>query len=692
MRSVERAAGSPAPSRGPSRYFRDGEPVWREIPAGPVFGSGVWDLASVLNRANQAERRLDFTAIQDHWALVIQEILMVLTQPDHPSVVTQGVIRRGDPCLAGSVVTWFHRFRVIAAWASEREVGGPEAWTAHEVSAFKVALEQGTHREGGTPLSPGAKRHYIEAVKMLREFGPVLSCGGLTFEPWPSRKPAQIARDVRPVDNVTPPLPWDVWAATVKASWAIVDRFSSDILAAASEAGRLPKRACGSMGAEAEQIFNDWARSGGRVPLHTGHGKGAQQRGQPNYTLLTRKLGISSNTLRSVHPYHKRRLKAQADAMAADPDRSEYGGIWTPAVMIPAEDGTGSPWVGEIGYGETDFLISVLRAAAYLLLAALTGMRDSELQSVTKDAVTTHDGLPAIRGIQTKGENGWTGKERPWWAPKPVLRVIEVLTALSPHANLVFGRSPQKYSVYDSHRDIARLIHFVDAEPGTRICRGNGLGLDPIKPGSYPLNQSTMRRSFAVYASRYPAAELGLGIQLGHAALRMTSGYSNDSQQQVARLFDTERRRMAREQVAKLTTGEIPAAGGGAKSLAQFHAQIIADPGRADRIADTIADRYHLGIFNDCMWDPARAGCGGDRPKLAEGLCIGPRCSNATFVPRHLPVVQQHVARIDDFLDAERGHPDIRASLRKERATYAAIIEELTDTADAGNDTEHSQP
>ena len=139
--------------------------------------------------------------------------------------------------------------------------------------------------------------------------------------------------------------------------------------------------------------------------------------------------------------------------MAADPDRSEYGGICTPAVTVPAADGTGRPWVGEIGFGETDYLVSVLRAAAYLLLAALTGMRDSELQSITKDAPIISDGLPAIRGTQTKGSKGWAGTERLWWAPKPVFRVLEVLTALSPHPDLVFGRSSQKFSVYDPNGD-----------------------------------------------------------------------------------------------------------------------------------------------------------------------------------------------------------------------------------------------
>ncbi len=41
-------------------------------------------------------------------------------------------------------------------------------------------------------------------------------------------------------------------------------------------------------------------------------------------------------------------------------------------------------------------------------------------------------------------------------------------------------------------------------------------------------------------------------------------------------------------------------------------------------------------------------------------------------------MIQDHIRRIDGFLDTGRGHPDIRASLRTDRAAYAAIIDELT--------------
>jgi hypothetical protein len=666
---------SPGRTAGSAR-FRDDEPVWREHPAGPLFGDETWDLTPLISQENTAERGLDLTSVPASWRLVIREILMTFTQPGHPQVTGAEVVLLARPAPLKTVVKWFYLLRVIARWSLARGCGTPETWTAQDAEALRAAASDGAHRPGGAPLAPGAVTQYITAVKLLRERGPVLSSGGLTFEPWPGRDAAQVARYQPGTENLTPPLPWDLWAATVKAAWFIVNDCSPDILAAAGEAARLSQpHHTRVAAADAEALLRSWLGQGRRIPLHTGYGKGRRTRGTPNYRLLERKLGLRSGTINLREPLGIHMANLVDDAVASA--RTQYGGLWTPTAAVHDTAGLRVPWISELGHGELDFLKSVLRAAAYLLLAALTGMRDSEVQSLTRDAITTSEGLPALRAIQVKGTGGTLGRQRDWWAPRPVFRVIDVLTALSPHPRLLFATSAKEHSPYKPHNDIRRFVHLVDSDPATRICRGPGLGLNPIRPGRYALNQSVMRRSFAVYASRYPAAELGLGIQLGHAALRMTAGYCTDSQQQVARLFDTERRQLARQQVAQITRGAAPAAGAGGKTLSQFHAQILADPQRADRLATSIAGRYHLGIFNDCMWDPARAACGGDRPKLAEGLCIAARCANATFAPRHLPIIQDHISRIDEFLDTGRGHPDIRDSLRTSRAAYTAIIGEL---------------
>ena len=81
----------------------------------------------------------------------------------------------------------------------------------------------------------------------------------------------------------------------------------------------------------------------------------------------------------------------------------------------------------------------------------------------------------------------------------------------------------------------------------------------PPRPAN--VNQVTLRRSFSVYAAQYPGAELGLGIQLGHAALRATTGYATDSQQHVARLLNWDRQVIAREQVTAIVLDAAPAAG-----------------------------------------------------------------------------------------------------------------------------------
>jgi hypothetical protein len=676
----------PAPEPGPagpagSRRFRHDEPVWREHPAGPLFGDDIWDLTALVTAENFADRRLDFTTVPASWQVTIREILMTLAQPDHPQVTGAGVVLPARPGPLRSVAQWFYRFRRIATWSADRGCGTPDTWTAQDADALKAAAIAGTHRPDGTPLAPSAVAQYIAAVKILRERGPALSCGGLTFEPWPGREAHKVAGYQPGTENLTPPLPWDIWAAVVKAAWFIIDQASADILAAGGEAARVSGPRGGqtaAVGANPEALLRSWLGRGGRIPLHTGYGKGSGSvtRGTPNYQLLELKLGLRHHGINHRKPVGARLAALVDDAVASS--GGQYGGLWTPQVMVRDPAGQPVPWISELGRGELTFLESVLRAAGYLLLTALTGMRDSEVQSLSRNAVTTAEGLPALRGRQIKGHSGITGRDRDWWAPRPVFRVIDVLSALSPHPRLLFARAASEHSPYQPATDIQRFIDFIDSDPAARICRGCGLGLDPVRPAGYRLNQSSMRRSFAVYASRYPAAELGLGIQLGHAALRMTAGYCTDSQQQVARLFDTDRRQLARQQVAEITRGTVPAAGAGGRTLSQFHAQVLADPARADRLAASIAGRYHLGVFNDCMWDAARAACGSDRPKLAEGLCAAARCANATFTLRHLPLIENHIGRIDEFLGSGCGHPDILASLRTERAAYAAIVSELS--------------
>lgn len=665
-----------------SRLFLDTEPVYPGVLHGPRFGDLAWNIAPLATRATHAERELDFADMPASWALPIREVMMVLAQPDHPRVIAAGVIRRAKPAPFGTLVRVFAHLRVIAAWAIARDLYGPATWTQTDADALLDDLRAGHHRENGGALTPDTVRHYVILIKQFRTFGPALTDGGLAFQPWGGRSPNNVAEAVRPVENKTPPLRWDTWAPLVAASWAFVDRFSSDILGALAAAASLPREPRGPSGPNALPAIRSWAARAGKVPLHTGVGRGGHRRGQPNTSLLSRQLGINDMTFKKNHGKYCAAAIDLVAAMTNAPERSCFGGIWAPTVLVTLDDGTERTWIDEIGRGELDLLVSILRASAYVLLASLTGMRDSEIQELTRDTSTSQDGLPAIASTQFKGEQSPNGRPRAWFGPPPVFRTLDVLQALSRHSTHLFARSESNAGNYLPARDIRRLISFVNGDPATRPGRGHGLGLSTIHPTSAAnINQTALRRSFCVYAARYPGAELGLGIQLGHAALRTTTGYMIDSQQQTARLFSKDRQDIAREQVAALVLDAPPLTGAPSAELSTMRAQIIADPARADRIVSSVGEHYHLGFFNDCLWRQARSGCGPDGPHLAQGVCKGAACGNALFRPEHLPPVTAHVERIDAFLDSGRGHPALLDDLRKQRTLYSRVIDDLQATA-----------
>lgn len=666
-----------APAAQPSVFTR-GEAVWALEPNGPRYGQIVWDFGPIVTRMSQGERRIDFADIPDGYRADVTDLLMVLAQPDHPAVIEAGVVRRADPAPTYAVYGFYIRLRLLANWGAARSLSSFGAWRQQDCEDLLSDLQAGRHREDGHGLTPGTIRGYVEALKSLRDYRAVLP-EGLSFQPWGARSANEVAGDDgRGVENETAPLPWDLWAPLLAASWAIVDRWSVDIIPAVQAQRELPARPAGPAAANAWRIVREWDANGGKVPLHTGFGRSPGERGEVNTTLFCRMLRINDSIFKPVHPAYRQEAVDLLVAAADDPARGVLGGLVEPTVLVTHDDGAQYPWVSEIGLGETEFLVSVLRAACYVVIACLTGMRDGEIQELTRDSITTRDGLAALASTEHKGNNDMDGENRAWWAPQPAIRACEVLAAVSPHSTYLFARSATNAASYNGDRDIPRLLAFVNGDPATRPGRGNGLALRRIETtDSDSINALTLRRSFAVYATTKPGAELGLGIQLGHSAWRMTSGYMSDGQQRSVQHLDGVRKGVLREQAAALIVGTSPVAGPASRHITAFRAQIIADPARAERIADTLADRLHFGLTNDCMWNPSTSGCGAERPRLGDHVCIGLDCTNALATEAHAPVYRDAVARIDAYLDQERGSAALRERMQRDRANTVRALRDL---------------
>lgn len=222
-----------APAAQPS-VFTPGESVWALEPNGPRYGQIVWDFGPLVTRMSQGERRIDFADIPDGYRADVTDLLMVLAQPDHPAVIEAGVVRRADPAPTYAVYGFYIRLRLLANWGAARSLPSFGAWRQQDCEDLLSDLQAGRHREDGHGLTPGTIRGYVEALKSLRDYRAVLP-EGLSFQPWGARSANEVAGDDgRGVENETAPLPWDLWAPLLAASWAIVDRWSADIVPAST--------------------------------------------------------------------------------------------------------------------------------------------------------------------------------------------------------------------------------------------------------------------------------------------------------------------------------------------------------------------------------------------------------------------------------------------------------------------------
>ena len=663
--------------------FQPWEHVHDLLPDGSEFGDPVWDYTS-LARPSQAERRIDVSSIEGPYGGTARHLLMLQGRPSHPQVLEAGVVLRAKPAPLSTLIDQFLRLRILARWGEARSLSSFAEWSQGDVDLFVSDMHLGRHRPNGEAVGPSGMRGYITTIKDLHNFAAVLP-NTLTFAPWPHRSAAKIAGEVKNIENDTAPLRWETWAPLVTASWALVDRFSPDIIAiqialrSALTSGQLGR---GGTADEGVQLLEAYFLAGGRVPLHTGFGKsGSMPRGTANLAMLCRLTGVSGNIFRRTHRTFRQRARDLVE-QAVTNGQGVLGGLIVPSVRVAGEGGVTGPWIDEVGMGEAEYLPSVLRGACYVIIACLSGMRDSEIQDLKRDAWRKRGELEVLSSRQYKGNGEFLGMERDWWVPEQVVKCIDVLSQLS-HDEYLFARANRAEdnanpTAYNPYRDIKRVIDFVNTNPQDRAGRGNGLGLETIAQSrGQSINATSLRRTFAVYAATYPGAELGLGIQLGHLGRRITSSYMSDGQQQAVRMLNESREELVRNQVDRLVNSNVPLAGEGSLPLRSVRVQIVTDPARAAQLRDQLAENYHLGITNDCMYRSALAACGDDGPHLANHFCAGSNCPNAVVHDGHAAALRAHIARLDNALDAPVLHPAFEASIRADRVDVVTMLETI---------------
>ncbi|MDV9168640.1 hypothetical protein R6V09_00590 [Streptomyces sp. W16] len=374
---------------------------------------------------------------------------------------------------------------------------------------------------------------------------------------------------------------------------------------------------------------------------------------------------------------------------------------------VQRADGTTGPWRTHLTDRELGDELRALQGAVYCFVAALSMMRDSEIQEIRRGALTVHYGSPAVRSHKRKSEPAPIAEK--WWIIDPVATALTVMERLSQHPTHLFTTltHPGAFGRGASGRRGVKAPDVIDAFIAHINFRHTYTGLQPIPEARVRPHQ--FRKTMSVICAQEPDGEIALGIQLKHAARRILANPTTHSYAAPdgtwMREFDD---RLATAAAAKLTnlltarTAGHPVAVGPAAprlhaGLDRAAAQVpdahtnhegqlqalVADARTAADLIRSELPELHLGTLNHCLWQPERAECTKQLPEAERGApligaCQPARCRNSAVTADHARVWLAEHHDLAQQLRDRRLPPARRAALQARLDDVEIITTALT--------------
>ncbi|MFI6145107.1 integrase [Streptomyces sp. NPDC051109] len=649
----------------------------------PLFGQcDEWNLNGVLRRPanlHPAEWKLKFDALNDVWNLRARELAMILFNPRHTAVLAVGLMARRRPASPKTVIRRIGCLRALAAWAEERGLPqGLAAWPEHQLHVRIADLKDGR--------AVSTVTNHMTAIRELHRCGPMLTGGGLARDPWAGMS-LRAALGRSPSDSrtlATPVISPEVWFPLVRAAWTYIDTFAPDILRAQERWRQLRVEAKGSVGAEAR--LRAWlADPDNLVPLHDEYlPPRITDAGQVHWGLLSFLIGIDKKANIFTKPRGLREIVVEA----VERGQCANASLLAEYAQVKRSDGTTAGWTRGLAPRSMMREIEILRIACYIFVAALSMMRDSEVQEVVKGSVVEHFGAPALVSTEIKGEEDFPRKH--WWIIEPVARALALAEEIASHPERLFTgiagevRNAERFT---ANAGIKAFIEHVNARTDVN-------GLEPIP--SERVAPHMFRRTMAMLTDQFPGSEIALGIQLKHVASRAlanrsTQGYAAPAASWAKHLdsaIEAARFRGLRDLFNAHKENEPIGFGPGAEQLTRTF----------DKIRDTVAAQggdatvehallkqarvsIRFGTLNNCLFaNPAGAVCL-DNTVIPPGhtgplpdRCRPDRCGNSMIGPQHVEIWDSEQRSLTRLLESRRLAPGHRAALEQQRSEAQAVL------------------
>ena len=487
----------------------------------PRFGDNVWRLPAPESDAAGRHYRISWDDVPPALVEGLKHFARALLNHDTPSGALERSSwlrpRPSDQTVASLV----SQLKLFAHWLDERgasdfaDVDEPALW-AYIAHLRSLGAARDTNYDRAWAVTRlWLHNKYLPIRHQLRQ------------PPWeipgePSLSELFGPPEWRP-ENTTEPIDPDVWA--LMWSWAewFIRELGPDIVRAketrdAMRAG-LRERAEPGDGARLREWRAARGRSGEALP-----GRRSGDRVVAGCEYIALQAGVSLRTVYSDSP--------------------RFSGGFPIELGAPIDcriDGrlNGRPWTEVIDYYEVDHLVQHLATACAIVIVALTGMRGTELRSLTRGCCREIDRGPGrppgyeVWGKESKvtdaegnAVRGGKMRDHPWWGIPPVPGAFAMLERLHDADLLLLdrsfrGRTGRAVSSHHLNKCIGKLIAWCNT---TARRAGLHRAVIPEDPAGR-ITVSRFRRTVARSIQRRPYGRIANGVLLGHVSLHTTDGY-----------------------------------------------------------------------------------------------------------------------------------------------------------------------
>lgn len=657
------------------------------------FSDDIWDLVPASFQQHCVSIVLDFTTVPLRYRLVAKELAITLLSGPVPA-------RELGLPKVGTILSLFATIRSFLTWLQDRagQDGGPLP-----LSALRPADLLDYHQYLMETQSNSAVRdNYRVAVRYFWRYRTVLVTDLLSFDPrringW--GEPGTRSN----TENATDRIPEQVLGPLVVWSLRFIDDFAGDILAADHHWRRL------RLGeAKTHPDARRWVRPALEQLLaeHRDTGRPLPGRsGRPNRRHLASLLGCDASTLRQDYCRdlidQTAREVGVCDTIACD------------VTIIGRIDG--APWINQITTDRTDrttgalHLLTALSTACYVVIAFLSGMRDSEIKHLRRGCVSVkrdrHDRAYRwlITSLAFKGEHDPTGVEATWVVGAPVARAVAVLEQLQPEQELrLFAPTIQSPAVRrgtvaehvtlttTTNAHLNTLTAWINSYCGTH---GRADAIPDVNATQWRLSTRQFRRTLAWFIARQPGGSVAGAIQYRHQAIHMFEGYAGTSDSGFRAEVEVEQALARGEHLMAMTDAHHhdaltgPAADEARRRLTEFgtnigyQGQIITDRRRQALLMRRHDPAIDPSRYVTCVFDPGKALCtrkktnrGQIEPTLGE--CQPLHCRNVALTSSNVTALRAEATDIDTEL-AQRPilPPLLRDRLVQRRDQIAQFID-----------------